>query len=341
MPPGAHAINASRAGEPVSLAVNVNAEGAENAQKSFDAIMEMVQAGEEDRPYIDLNHEDREASGWPKGFVWAGDDPIKGGIRMKVEWSAAGKAAILGKTFRRFSPSFYVDQNGIVIGAPVNMGGLVNRAAFKRIAPVWSKSASAVEDPANKPQHEEQEPTMKSLLTVLARQGLLQSADVDEATAVSQVSAALAERATQVTAKETELTQAKTKLTDTEAKLDAALTLGATSTVEAAISAGRIPGQNDEVKAKWIALIKADPANAKLLPEPNEALKKVVSASSSKAADTKINAGAADQHPFMAKVAEYQATHKSSEAFAIEAVARTKEGAELYASYRESLYATK
>lgn len=334
MPPGAHAINASQAGQPVSLAVNVNADGAENAQKSFDAIMEMVQAGEEDRPYIDLNHEDREASGWPQGFTWAGDDPIKGGIRMKVEWSAAGKAAILGKTFRRFSPSFYVDQNGIVIGAPVNMGGLVNRAAFKRIAPVWSKSASAAEDPANKPQHEEQEPTMKSLLTVLARQGLLQSADVDEPTAVSQVSAALAERATKVSATETELTETKAKLTDTESKLDAALTLGATATVDAAIAAGRIPSQDDTIKAKWIGLIKADPTNAGLLPEPNAALKKVVDAKKPGASDL----GGGSEHPFMAKVHEYQANQKSSEAFAIEAVARTPEGAKLYEEYRASLY---
>ena len=43
----------------------------------------------------------------------------------------------------------------------------------------------------------------------------------------------------------------------------------------------------------------------------------------------------------MAKVAEYQAGHKSSEAFAIAAVARTAEGAKLYDDYREKTYGLK
>jgi phage I-like protein len=332
MPPGAHAINAWRGDGPVSLAVNVNAEGAANAQKSFELIMEQVGKGEEDRPYIDLNHNDEEAAGWPAGFTWGGDDPQKGGIRMKLEWSAAGKAAILGKNFRRFSPTFYVDENGIVIGAPVNMGGLVNRAAFKRIAPIWSKSASAVEDPAKK-QTTEEEPTMKTLLSFLASQGLLKSADVDEGQAVAQVTASLNERATKASATETELTQTKAKLGDTEKKYTDLVKAHATSVVDAAIQAGRLPGQNDELKAKWVGLIQADPTNASLLPEPSAALQQLVKAKT--ANDAGKDAGAGAEHEFLVKAKEYQAEHKVSEAFAFQKVA-AKDPA-LYDSYRESL----
>lgn len=331
MPPGAHAINAWRGEGPVSLAVNVNAEGATNAQKSFEMIMEAVKAGEEDRPYIDLNHNDEEAAGWPTGFSWGGDDPKTGGIRMGLEWSAAGKAAILGKNFRRFSPTFYVDENGIVIGAPVNMGGLVNRAAFKRIAPIWSKSASAAEDPAQQPT-EENNNVMKSLLAVLAKLGLTSSAEIDEPTAVTQVTAKWNEISTAKNGVDAELTQVKAKFGDLETKHNTLVEAHATSVVDAAILAGRIPGQNAEVKAKWVGLIKADPTNASLLPEPNPALKTVVDPA--KAKDAAMGEGAGAEHPFLVKAKEYAAEHKTSEAFAIEKVAA--KNPQLYDTYRKS-----
>jgi hypothetical protein len=34
-------------------------------------------AGEGDAPYLDFNHDDREASAWPKRIFWAGSDPIR------------------------------------------------------------------------------------------------------------------------------------------------------------------------------------------------------------------------------------------------------------------------
>jgi hypothetical protein len=338
MPPGAHAINAWRGDGPVNLAVNVNEEGATNAQKSFEMIMESVTAGEEDRPYIDLNHNDEEAAGWPAGFSWGGEDPVKGGIRMKLEWSAAGKAAILGKNYRRFSPTFYVDENGIVVGAPVNMGGLVNRAAFKRIAPIWSKSASAEGGPAEQEAETKKDTVMKSLMAVLAKLGYIASADVDEATAVTSVTAKHSEITTAASAAATELTQTKAKLGDTETKYTTLVEAHATTVVDGAIEAGRIPGQDDAVKAKWIGLIKADPTNASLFPEPNPAFQKIVEAKGPK--ETKgVLVGT--EHPFLAKAHEYQTTHKCSEAFAINAVAHTKDGAALYEEYRESLFVTK
>jgi 23S rRNA (uracil1939-C5)-methyltransferase/tRNA (uracil-5-)-methyltransferase len=70
--------------------------------------------GREDRPFFDFNHEDREASAWPTEFYWAGDDPQSGGVRARLEWSDAGKRAVDGRTFRRFSPTFHLDASGHV-----------------------------------------------------------------------------------------------------------------------------------------------------------------------------------------------------------------------------------
>ena len=141
MPPGRHTITASRAGKPVTLDVNVTENGARRVAAQLSEYIAAAQRGIGDHPYYDFNHDDKEASAHPKSFRWGGDDPLQGGIRSPVDWTGTGKQAVLGKDYRRFSPSFYVDKSGEITGIPVNCGGLVNRAAFQRIAPVMSKSA--------------------------------------------------------------------------------------------------------------------------------------------------------------------------------------------------------
>lgn len=342
MPPGEHEIHASSGGKPVKRKLKVDAAQAARVQQDFLAIKAKADGGTEDRPYFDLNHDDREASAHPTEYVWGGDDPVNGGIRAKVEWSGAGELAVRGKTYRRFSPSFFVNAKGeisLIHAASgemaVNQGGLVNRAAFKRIQPIWSKDAGAPNDPANQQPNEQPEASpMKSLLAVLAKLGLTTSPDVDEATAVTQVTAKHGELTSASSTATAELSQVKAKLTDTETKLDAAQTSFATTSVDAAIQAGRIPGQNVEVKAKWVALIKADPTNASLLPEPNEALKVIVAKGATKEAASDL-AGGGGEHAFMAKAKEYQTEHKVSAAFAQNKVAH--QDPKLYDDYRESL----
>ena len=139
MPPGTHQINASRNGQPVSLDISVDASTAETLNKFLQGQLTKATEGNDDRPFFDFNHEDREAAAWPTAFYWAGDDPLTGGVRAKIEWSGAGEKAVKEKTFRRFSPTFVPDEAGHVIGSETNMGGLVNRAAFKKIQPLFAK----------------------------------------------------------------------------------------------------------------------------------------------------------------------------------------------------------
>jgi phage I-like protein len=139
MPPGEHEITASRGGKPATLKVNVTAATADRIAGVHRGYVDAAASGSEDLPYLDFNHDDAEASGHPTAFRWGGDDPQQGGVRAKVTWTDSGHRAVVGKSYRRFSPSFYVNDSGDVTGAPVNMGGLVNRAAFKRIAPIVAK----------------------------------------------------------------------------------------------------------------------------------------------------------------------------------------------------------
>jgi len=147
-PPGEQTVTPSRAdgGEPDEIRLVIDEQTAADLEALRAELQAKADAGEGDAPYFDFNHDDSEASAWPKRIFWAGDDPLLGGVRAEVEWSAAGQAAVQGKTFRRFSPAFYAAA-GRVTGAPVNMGGLVNRAAFTRIQPLFAKAEAPPASP--------------------------------------------------------------------------------------------------------------------------------------------------------------------------------------------------
>src|SRR5690349_10758387 len=79
MPPGAHTIHASQSGRGVTCCVNVTAATAQFVQKKFAELKARADAGLEDRPFFDINHNDAEASAHPTEFFWAGSDPKSGG----------------------------------------------------------------------------------------------------------------------------------------------------------------------------------------------------------------------------------------------------------------------
>lgn len=144
MPGGTHRISALRGSRTVTLAVKV---GPETALLAERALMEINGAsGGKERAYFDLNHEDREASAWPVGFSWR--DQPEPGVYARVDWSEVGEKAVVGKSYRAFSPAFFVDKGSPanITGAPKNMGGLVNDPAFKQILPLWGKCGGGMEE---------------------------------------------------------------------------------------------------------------------------------------------------------------------------------------------------
>jgi hypothetical protein len=140
MPPGVHSINASRGGKLCKLRMRIHAGTAAVIARAFDDHIARFKAGQGDKPFFDFNHNDDAASGHPLQFYWGGDDLKAGGVRCKTAWNEEGENAIVKQKYTRFSPQFIPDdESGEVIGMPVNMGGLVNRAAFKSIQPVLAK----------------------------------------------------------------------------------------------------------------------------------------------------------------------------------------------------------
>lgn len=134
MPSGVHDICASQGGKPVKLRVRVGPETASALQR---ALQHHISTSRQ-RPFFDFDHERKAASSWPLEFVWR-DDP-EPGVYARVEWSDAGRAAVTGKSYRAFSPTFYISAGvpAEVSGAPICMGALVNDPAFKTIRPIWA-----------------------------------------------------------------------------------------------------------------------------------------------------------------------------------------------------------
>lgn len=241
MPPGTHTITPTGPdGKPITLTVTVTeatAAALEAARAKYQAEAD-AQTG--DAPYIDFNHDDGPAAAWVKSIYWAGDDPHTGGVRAKIEWSDAGREAIEGKLFRRFSPSFIVDPNtGAITSAPVNMGGLVNRAAFRTINAFF----------ATAPATESQTPTHSTMTE-------------------EQIAALQAENET-----------LKQRIAELEAALEAATKEKAEAEVEAAARDGRIPPA-PEIKAKWVQTLLKNPDSRELLASlpVNPALETVIRA---------------------------------------------------------------
>lgn len=266
MPPGRHRIRASQGGKPLSVEVAVDAQTAVTLQTFLAARLTAAAEGHDDRPFFDFNHEDREASAWPTEFYWAGDDPQGGGVRARLEWSDAGKRAVEGRTFRRFSHTFHLDASGQITGSEINMGGLVNRAAFKRIAPLFaaeiepSDSASVRPfnlnfplrlaaplcgagvdtTPAAKP--------MQTLLSTLRTLALIEASATEELDLVAQVTRSVA--------------SLKSEISNLQSSLATHARQRAESVVDTAVRAGRLAAKDADSRSFWIDAVLRDEAKA-------------------------------------------------------------------------------
>lgn len=249
-PPGKQTVTPASADpkkKPAPMELLIDEQTAEVLESARAAYQAKADAGEGDAPFLDFNHDDREASAWVKRIFWAGDDPLLGGVRAEVEWSSAGEEARTGKTFRRFSPAFFAKE-GRITGAPINMGGLVNRAAFTAIAPFFAKDETIPEE----------------------------TTDPDPMKTPEEIAALEAE----LESTKSELDVLKAKYTEMEAKLDEQLVKAkaaeeerAKAVVAKAAKDGRIPA-GEEIQSKWTAAIVADPKSEELLlaMAPNPAL---------------------------------------------------------------------
>jgi hypothetical protein len=247
-PPGKQTVIPSSADpkkKPVALEVVIDEQTAIDLEAVRDAYQAKADAGDGDAPFFDFNHDDGAAAAWPKRIYWGGDDPLLGGVRAECEPSSEGEAAVAGKIFRRFSPAFYQPVDGRITGVPVNMGGLVNRAAFTKIAPLFAKDGADedTQSPISNPQSETMTP--------------------EEIAALQEENAKL----------KSDLATMQTRVDEMSVAAKAAAETDAKNVVACAAKDGRIPA-GAEIQGKWVAAIIADP-NAKellLAMAPNPAL---------------------------------------------------------------------
>ncbi|HEY5041304.1 MAG TPA: hypothetical protein VIK53_04820 [Verrucomicrobiae bacterium] len=142
MPPGAQDIVCWVNGKPRRLAFTVTAKHAELFNSQLQAMIARARAGEGDKPLTDYNHDGGAASSRPARIEWGGDDAKTGGIRLIGKWTGKARAAIQDEEFDRFSPKWDFDnQTGEPLEIKTNVGGLVNEAAFKKIAQAVAAAA--------------------------------------------------------------------------------------------------------------------------------------------------------------------------------------------------------
>lgn len=163
LPAGQHTINCCFGQGSANITVLVD----ENTADVLNASLAQVNAANApQRAFFDKNHEGKEATGWPTGFVW--QDQPQPGVYAMADWSSLGQELIRGKVMRAFSPAFYTDAalpknpragQKIAIaagkrGSPENparivglgypdAGTLTNDPAFTKILPLWAKNAGA------------------------------------------------------------------------------------------------------------------------------------------------------------------------------------------------------
>jgi hypothetical protein len=240
MPPGKHTVRPTVDGKPKEISLEVTQELAGKFAGQLAELRKAADEGRGDLPYLDFNHEDGAAAAEVTGLRWAGDDAKEGGIRAQVRWSAAGRAALEGRTFRRFSPQWYTDKrSGAPVGIDVNLGGLVNRAAFRTIQPVVAKR-----DDTHAPVMDE---TLKTELTQLLT------------AALAPINTRLSELETKAKATADAITPI-TEITNRVKALETSRTEGVLTAAKAKVAAwaaeGRIPAQDTaahEALAKAIA----------------------------------------------------------------------------------------
>jgi hypothetical protein len=239
MPPGRHTITPLVGEKPTTFTLEVNAALAARVSAEFETLRTRAAAGEGDVPYLDFNHQDQAASAEVLDLYWAGDHAKTGGIRAKVKWTKAGRDALEGRSFRRFSPQWYShpDTHEFQTIAE-NLGGLVNRAAFSTIQPVVAQRGDHNTTTSNMTDTELKAALTEALKPVTDRLTALETKATSAATIPDAVETRL---------KALETATGKT----TAAQAKAAVAVHARR--------GAIPPQNTDVLAFWETQYQADP----------------------------------------------------------------------------------
>lgn len=329
MPPGKHSVTPAVAGKSKKLDMTVDEEFGRQVEAAFRQLAAAKAAGESDVPYIDFNHEDGAAAGEVTNLYWAGDDPKSGGIRAKVAWTPAGTSALVNREYRRFSPQWLRDpKTGGFAGLIENIGGLVNRAAFRTITPVVARQGYPTTKSNMDPTENTDTPDTTEQIKA-ALQPLIKRLEVIEARAQAPTD----DKDDPGLATQLQAVTARLEAIETSAK--SVSSAQATERIQHHAARGAIPPANQEVVAFWEQRYQADPLGTEkvLAAMPsNPALTRFVSGSTRASGTGAVDDGS---HPFVVQARQMATAQKIDEAEASTQLARTQP--DLYQRYRESL----
>lgn len=186
MPAGTHTVKCRRDDQRVVVDITADEAGAVMLNEQLQAARTLADSGKASRPYIDFDHARGEAAAIPTEFFW------QDGIRLRIEWTAAGATAVSGRVYSYFSPEFFADKSGRVTAIPAvgPIGALVNTPAFQeieRIAASLTASKNMIE--IAKALGLPETATESEIIAKIAE---LRGAATDSATEVSTMKAALA-----------------------------------------------------------------------------------------------------------------------------------------------------
>src|SRR6187399_831899 len=105
-PAGRHEIHATVGDSPWQGYVDAREEDAARLDAQLQALLTRAESGQISRPYIDFDHRPGPAAAIPLRFFW--DE----GIRLEVEWTSDGEAALRGRSYSYFSPEVIIDDGG-------------------------------------------------------------------------------------------------------------------------------------------------------------------------------------------------------------------------------------
>ena len=142
IPEGENTINPFVDGKAKKITVRVPAhKGHEIAARMQTALQR--RQGNTVRPFLDFEHKNGSASALPKSFRYESGK----GIMLALDWTGAGKAAIEGRDFSYFSPTFLIDDQGEPSDLPDKgaVGALVNEPAFRNLERIAASHAGREE----------------------------------------------------------------------------------------------------------------------------------------------------------------------------------------------------
>ena len=249
MPVGTHEISATVDGAAATVLVTADAATAAH----LDTILQGAIRSGGPRPYVGFDHRRGPAAFRPLRFAYTEAD----GIHLIGKLTTAGRASIDGHEYSHFSPTFFIDPAGRVVGIPPagEIGSLTNNPAYRTLPPLMPTKTT----------------TAPTVATVAASTPDAQPAAPAPATAApaapapSTVAASAADAPTPAAAPaatEARIAALEADLRAARADLHAARADGARHLVQAAVDGGRIAPAD---APRWVEAISADPAAATLL----------------------------------------------------------------------------